>query len=120
MGPRWNDIIVVVGESEKRQLKFIFVDTISENDTKQDTISTFNILESLCVRVKTRLPSLKSVTIVTDNANNYAKGTSHLISYYRLENQGFRLTNVLNPDSQSSKNMWTHTLVFVRVRLTSL
>lgn len=86
-------------------LKLFFVDTVLENTGEQDTDTTVNIIDSLCVRLKKEIRDLKEVIVISDNVANYGNNTLPLITYSVIKSHSLRLLEVLHPDAQQSRNM---------------
>lgn len=93
------------GSGSSGELSLFFVDTVFESCGAQDTMTTANIIDCLCIRLTREIGSLKEVVLVSDNAPNYVNLTMTLIIYYIFKFHSLRLLEVLHPDAQESKNM---------------
>ena len=86
-------------------LSMFFVDTIVENDTAQDMLSTLSIVEALLCRIRQQLPSSTHLTFISDNATTYQNDLLPVALVSIARDQEFTMQGFIHPDSQCSKNM---------------
>lgn len=80
-------------------LKLLFIDTVVENTGAQDTMTTDNIMDTVCIRLKKEIPGLRKVVMVSDNAPKYVNLKLPLMSFYILKSHSLRMVQVLHPDA---------------------
>lgn len=102
------------------EIGMFFIDTVLEDFSAQDTITTANVLDSVCLRLKKELPRLEDVVLVSCNVPNYVNLTMPLMAFYIFKSHYLLLMEVLHPEPQQSKNIYkTHTSASVADRLTN-
>lgn len=69
-------------EARERRSETFLIDNVVENRGAQYTMTTANVIDTLCILLKREIPGLEEVIIVSDNAPNYVNLTLPLMSYY--------------------------------------
>lgn len=80
------------------------MDSIIENDKKQDRVLTASINESVFLRIRKELPVAKEIVICTDNAKNYNNNALPVILPEICDAHGLQLQVYLHPDACHGKS----------------
>lgn len=48
-----------------------YIDQICDNDSKQDRLAVFSLLEALLLTIKREFPTIKTISLQSDNAGQY-------------------------------------------------
>ena len=90
---------------KEQKLSMFFIDTVVQNDSTHDVISTIGTVESIVMRICKELPLCKRLWFFSDNAKTYQNDLLPVMLPQICLNFGIKLVSFLHPEAQNSKNM---------------
>lgn len=85
-------------------LEKVYIDVVVENDTKQDKLMVFSILEAAVIEIKKLWPAVKDIVVLTDNAGCYQNTSLLLLLPYTSLAHGVKISAILHTDTQDGKS----------------
>ena len=87
-----------------RDFNISYYDHIAKNDSKQDALAVFCLMELIVIRIKKDLPHVKTISFQSDNAKCYQAGELLLYCILIATKYGVGITRFIHTDTQDGKS----------------
>jgi len=83
----------------------LYYDHFSKSDTKQDREAVISVLEAVLMRLRKDVPTIKYITLLSDNATCYQNWFLPLIAPYLSVVHGITIKRIIHTDTQDGKSV---------------